>query len=159
MHRWLLALALLTIAGCDDVSISMNQATSAASANGMSKASERQNLPRAGRYTVNVIPQFIGEAPPMSASPLAPQNYETCYPASLTPDDLFGASDSSCRGEESRAENGEVYSRMVCDFGNGPIPSELRGSYDTESAEMVGDVTYPDGTIRVTRTLKRIGDC
>ena len=159
MHRWFLAAAILTIAACDDISISMNDTDGNSTASGTGKAGERQDLPRAGRYAVIVIPQFIGEAPPMSASPIGPQNYETCYPATLTRDELLGASDSSCRNEEFRAEKGEVYSRMVCDFGNGPIPSELHGSYDRHGAEVVGDVTYPEGTIRVTRALKRIGDC
>lgn len=159
MRRWLLAAAMLTVAGCDDISILMNEGNGGSSANQAAGASGRKDLPRPGRYADSVIPQFIGDAPPMTGSPLSPQNTEICYSASTTPESMFAASDGACRQEDFRAAGGEVYAKAVCDFGNGPIPSELHGSYDTEGAELVADVTYPEGTIRMNRTIKRIGDC
>ena len=159
MRRWLLAAAMLTAAACDDISISMNDGGDANSANQAASASGRKDLPRPGRYAVSIIPQFIGDAPPMTGGPLSPQNTEICYSASTTPESMFAASDGGCQQDDFRAERGEIHGNMVCDFGNGPISTELHGSYDTEGAELVSDVTYPEGTIRMNRTIKRVGDC
>lgn len=67
-----------------------------------------------------------------------------------------------CTQKDIKVGKGEVSAKMTCD-----VPAlqasgagfEVRGHYDSDSADLTGDATFPEGTLRETRTFRRRGDC
>ena len=158
MRSWVLVAAAVALAGCDNVQISLGNETAGAASAEAVPTSGRSDLPTPGLYSVSVTPQIIGNAPPVT---IPAESHQACYPKSTMerPDTFLLASVQGCQRQEFRVEGGEVYARLTCSDEDGDYPFEIRGSYDTEGAEVVGDMTFSDGSIRVNRTLKRIGDC
>jgi hypothetical protein len=67
-----------------------------------------------------------------------------------------------CTDRETHIADGEVSAKMRCRFDEAPgsdLGFEVRGTYDEDSAELTGDATLPEGTLRETRTFRRLGDC
>lgn len=153
MKSALLLVGLLLVCACGK-----NDGPSDPAAPRTSNETPESDLPRPGLYAVHMTPEIIGNAPPV---PIPQESQQACYtPLRMErPDAFFLADAQSCRREEYRVGNGEVFARMSCDVDGVPVPFELRGSYDRDRAELVGDMIYADGVARTTRRLTRVGDC
>jgi hypothetical protein len=159
MRTGVVVAAALALAGCDGVQINIgNESGDAAAAEGAAKTLARKDLPQPGLYAVSVIPQLIGNVPPLT---IPAENHQACYPAATMerPDKFMLASIQSCMRQEFRVEGGQVYARLTCSDEDGEYPFEIRGTYGPDGAELTGDMIFSDGSIRVYRTLKRVGDC
>jgi len=122
---------------------------------------QSSNLPRPGLYEATMIPEVIGNAPPVT---IPQETKRACFTASaMTQPDIFFLADTfSCNRDEVRIADGEVTARLRCnapDWEVQDVPFELHGTYNRDGAELTGDLSFPDGTLRTTRILKRIGDC
>lgn len=93
------------------------------------------------------------------AGPL--QSYQSCLPEQ-TEDTLLTTSGMHCSPEQVRISNGSISATMRCTTPGTAVQDaalDYRGNYDADGAELTGDVVLPQGMIRLTRKLERIGDC
>jgi hypothetical protein len=125
--------------------------------NGAESAS-RIELPRAGRYKITEISEVVGATGGIAGDP---QTHEACLP-DQSEGDLLVASGMNCTPEQLKVKDGEVSATMRCNTPGTAIQDarlEYQGSYSAEGAELTGDVVTPQGMIRLTRELERLGDC
>jgi hypothetical protein len=73
---------------------------------------------------------------------------------------LIGLED--CSDREVTIKDGQVAATMRCDMEAEPGSDagfDVRGTYDRTSAHLTADANRPGGTVRMTRTMKRVSDC
>ncbi len=115
-------------------------------------------LPLAGRYKITEISELTGATPGV---PGQPSVTEACLP-DQTERDLLTTSGMNCTPEQVRLRDGELSAIMLCTAPGTDVQDarlDYRGSYSANGAEVTGDVVMPQGMIRQTRTLERLGDC
>ena len=140
---------LISACGPDGSSNSVNNAASSAPA---------IQLPRAGRYKITEMSELTGATPGVPGQPMV---NEACLP-DQTESDLLTTSGMNCTPEQVRVQDGEVSATMRCSAPGTDVQDarlDFRGSYSAKGADVTGDVVMPQGMIRETRTLERIGDC
>jgi hypothetical protein len=117
-------------------------------------------LPRAGLYKVTDTSEIIGSTSVPTAA-VAPQTSEICQP-DQSEEDLLVAIGMNCTNEQVRIEDGEISAKLICTAPGTDIRDatlDIRGSYDANGADTTGDLIFPQGMIRLTRKMERVGDC
>ncbi len=147
---WLMC--LLALGACGEVR---------SEAGGNNAAASKAVTPRPGKYRVEFVREIM--APGTPSQPML--DVETqCFSAEDMKDleSIFVPVTGRCRDRQAEIGEGEVSARMLCDFPEAGIMDvgfDVRGTYDEESADLTGDATLPEGTLRETRTFRREGDC
>lgn len=114
-----------------------------------------------GKYQIDFVREVM--APGYPAEPereVTTQCYSEGEVANL--EQVLVPMTRACRDREIKIADGDVSAKMRCSAPEAGVDDagfEIRGHYDEEGAEMTGDATLPDGTLRETRTFKRLGDC
>jgi len=126
-----------------------------------SSASADEITLKPGKYQVEFVREVMVPAEP--SEPMR-QTDQVC----LSADDvkhpevtlLPGLED--CTQKDIKIGKGEVSAKMICNIpavDASGVGFEVRGTYDSEGADLTGDATLPEGTLRETRTFRRQGDC
>ena len=140
-------LLLVSACGIESETTDNNQASVAAS-----------DLPRPGLYQVTTASQITGAALGIAGDT---QTLQRCY-AALSERTLLEATGVNCTPENVRLEDGLINASMRCTAPGTALQDvsrDVRGTYDADSAEVTSDLVLPDGMIRQTTSLERIGDC
>jgi hypothetical protein len=121
----------------------------------------KQLMLEPGKYRIDFVREVM--IPGESSEPMrdaATECLAPTDPAQLEAILLPGLGD--CTGREVHIADGDVSAKMQCRFDEAPgsdLGFEVRGTYDEDSADLTGDATLPEGTLRETRTFTRLGDC
>lgn len=145
-------LTMLLLAGCN------NQVTGS---NNIAAEAPDEVQMKPGQYQVDFVREVM--VPSQPSEPMH-QTDSVC----LSADDvkhlevalLPGLEDCTQKG--IKIGKGEVSAKMICDIPSADasgVGFEVRGTYDQDGADLTGDATLPEGTMRETRTFRRQGDC
>jgi hypothetical protein len=125
---------------------------------GNDEVAKGDSRPQPGRYKFTEISEITRAE---AGFPGAPQTGEICYSDPIE-ESLLVTSGMSCTRDEVSIEKGHIDATMTCTAPGTAVQDarlEIRGSYDASEAEVTGDVVLPQGMIRLTKKVERIGDC
>lgn len=148
---------IVGLAGALLVSACAPDGSSDPTGNGAEEAKSVQ-LPRAGRYRITEISEIFGTTPGVAGNPAS---FEACLP-DQSEEDLISPGGMHCTAEQVQVQDGDASATLSCSAPGTDVQDvrvEYRGSYSADGAELTGDVVLPDGMMRLSRKLERIGDC
>jgi hypothetical protein len=144
--------ALLLVTACDG--------TTPAVGNNAAEAAQ-QTMLQPGKYQIDFVREVM-----MPGSPSEPQREVEMECLTKTdvehPETMLLPGTGECTDREVRIADGEISAKMRCRMAEADaadVGFEVRGTYDEDSAELTADATLPAGTLRETRTFKRLGEC
>jgi len=132
-----------------------------ADGNGTAAAAAAEIAMKPGRYQIEYIREVM--VPGQPAEPIR-QSESQCFSASdlAHPEDIFIPTTERCTKSEVKVAKGDVTATMVCrdpELSPSDLVFQVHGTYDSEGAELAGETTVPEATLRETRSFKRQGDC
>jgi len=153
MKRTSITVALLmALVACDDPKAD-------ADANGVAGAAQIAMKP--GLYEIEYVREVM--VPGQPGEPIR-QSESQCFSASdlAHPGDIFIPTTERCTKSEVKVAKGDVTATMVCrdpELSPSDLVFQVHGTYGSEGAELAGETTVPEATLRETRSFKRQGDC